>query len=190
MSIEAQADSLNQDGSITIMIDGKGVKFVKDSDLGAVKSALTAKETEVSKLQTDLANTNTKFDTEHQFLLQERTAKEQFEKGANESEAHKTKVGELETKMADLSKASVETEASLAERIRITLVQGYKVDAEKIKDMALPELVSTEKTLQLTGVAPAPANYDGAGPGGGGPSGSLEGKTPFQLAAMHYETKK
>ena len=190
MSIEAQAENLNQDGSVTIKIDGKDVKFVKEADLGAVKVQLKDKETEVTGLQTKLADANAKYDTEHQTVLQERAAKEQFETSAKESEAHKTKIGELETEMANLKTVSGGHITNLTERVRTTLVDGYKVDAEKIKDMSLDDLVKAEQTLQLTGVKPNPANYDGKGAGGGGGASDLEGKTPLQLASMAYEKTK
>jgi len=189
MSIEVQAENLNQDGSVTIKIDGKDVKFVKESDLGAVKSALDGKEKEISKLQADLATANTKHDESHQSLLQERAAKEQFEKDARESATHKTRVGELETELAGLKTSSGETVTKLTDRVRKVLVDGYKIDADKIKDMALEDLERTEQTLQLTGATPfAPANYDGKG-GGGGSGGSLDGLSPMQLAVKGYEEK-
>ena len=191
MSIEVQADSLNQDGSVTIKVDGKDVKFVKEADLGAVKVQLKDKETEITGLQTKLTDANTKFDTEHQSLLQERTAKEQFEKTAGESETHKTKAEELTTEVANLKKVGGENETNLAERIRTTLVAGYKVDAEKIKEMPLAELVTTENTLRLTGPGtPIPANYDGKGTGGSPGANDLTGKSPLQLAQMGYDKKK
>ena len=57
-----QGFETNKDGSITIELDGKKVKFVKESDLGAVKAGLKEKEDEITKLQTGLANANTKYD--------------------------------------------------------------------------------------------------------------------------------
>ena len=57
---------MNTDGSLTIKgDDGKNMKYVKESDMGAVKAQLKDKGDEVSTLQTKLADANTKFDTEH-----------------------------------------------------------------------------------------------------------------------------
>lgn len=187
MSIEATAGDHNKDGSITIKIDGKDVKYVLESDLGAVKSASEGKDTEVSGLQAKLATANSKYDTEHQALIQERAAKEAAESGANESATHKARVGELETEVAGLKTSSGETLTKLTERVRLILTEGYKIDAEKIKDMALGDLEQTEKTLVLTGAKPAPANYDGKGGAGASSPDDLKDKSPISLFAMGYE---
>ena len=187
MSIEAQADNLNQDGSITIKVDGKEVKFVKEADLGAVKVQLKDKETEVTTLQTKLADANTKFDTEHQEVLKVRTASEQFEKDAGKSATLTTEVEGLKTEVASLKTASGEKDTQLTERLRNILTTGYKIDAEKIKDMSLEDLKNTEKTLILTGVQPAPALYDGKGAGGDGGADALKEKSPLGLFTMGYE---
>ncbi len=190
MTIEAQANDISQDGSVTIKVDGKSTEYVKKSDLGAVKVQLKDKETEVSTLQTKLADANTKFDTEHQEVLKVRTASGQFEKDAGKSATLTTEVEGLKTKMADLEKAGGERDTKLTERLRNILTTGYKIDAEKIKDMPLEDLEKTEQTLILTGVQPAPANYDGKGGGGQAGPGGLEGKSPLALATMGYEASK
>ena len=181
-----QAYTLNQDGSITINLDGRSTKFVKESDLGAVKGALRDKESEVSKLQAELAGTTSRFDTEHQEVLKERAAKEQFEKDAKEVVNHRTKVAELTTQLAGLTKTSGETQARFTERLRKQLNTLYKISDDKLKDKALADLENIESTLQLTGVMPAVANYDGKGSGGNNASG-LQGKSPLALATMGYE---
>ncbi len=190
MSIEIQAADVAQDGSVTIKVDGKSTKYVKESDLGAVKGALTSKDSEIAKLQGDLATVNSKYDTSHQDLLKERTAKEQFETGAKESETNKTRVGELETEVAGLKTSSGEVVTKLTGRLRNFLNIQYRVDTEKLKDKTLPELEQIESALILTGVQPAPADYDGKGGGGGAyNSDELKGKSPLQLATMGYEEK-
>ncbi|KKN75148.1 hypothetical protein LCGC14_0383070 [marine sediment metagenome] len=190
MTMEATADDIAQDGSIGIKVDGKTVKYVKESDLGAIKSASEGKDREVSDLQAKLATANSKYDTERQSVLQERAAKEVAEKEGKESATHKTRVGELETELAGLKTSSGEALIKLTDRVRTGLVDGYKIDAEKVKDMALGELESTEANLILVGAKPAPANYDGKGGGAGSSSSDLEGKTPLALATIGYETTK
>lgn len=186
MTIEATAGDHNQDGSITIKMDGKDTKYVLESDLGAVKSGLKDKEGEVSKLQTSLANANTKADESHQDVLKERAAKEVAEKSASGSATLQTKVGELETELAGIKTSGESLTTKLTDRLRKNLADGYKIPADKIKDMALEDLEKTEATLILTGVTPAAANYDGKGAGGAG-GGGLEGKSPLALATMGYE---
>lgn len=196
MSIDAQADNFNQDGSITLKVDGKDTKYVKESDLGAVKGAAeTAKGTyegQISVLQTNLATANTAKDESHQNLLKERTAKEQFENEAKESATHKTRVGELETEVTGLKESSGQLRTKLTDRIRGILTEGYKVDAEKIKDMALEDLEKTEGTLLLTGAKPAPANYDGKDGGGTPPAmlGVLEQSSNEIKLARQLQQKR
>ena len=185
MSIEIQAGNLNQDGSVTIKLDGKDIKFVKESDLGAVKAQLKDRDGELTGFQSKLTELTAKYDEEHQSVLKERTAREQFEKQAQEGAIHVKKVEELTTKLAGLEKSSGDLSTRYAERLRNQLSSAYKIDAGKIKDQPLDELERIEKTLQLTGVHALPANYDGKGAGGGSGTG-FEGKSPMQLATMAY----
>lgn len=187
MGDDNQAYTTNQDGSISIKgDDGKTVKYVRESDLGAVKVQLKDKEGEVSKLQTDLANTTTKYDTEHQEVLKVRASNEELDKGAKEGSAWKTKAEGLETQVADLTKVSGEAATKLTERLMTHLKTTYKVGDDKLKDKALPELEQIESAFILTGVVPAAANYDGKGSGDGS-GGDLTGKGPLALARMGYE---
>ena len=181
--------TVNTDGSITVKDDGKNIKYVKESDLGAVKVQLKDKEGEVTKLQTDLAGATTKSDTAHQDVLKERAAKELLEQGAKDGETFKAKVTELETEVAGLKKTGGETDTKLTDRLKAHLQTTYKIDEEKLKDKALTDLENIESTLKLTGVIPAAANYDGKGGSSTG-TGDLTGKTPMALATMGYENKK
>ncbi len=187
MTIEIQASDLNQDGSVSVTIDGKSVKLVKESDLGAVKAQLKDKGDEVTKLQTDVASVNMKVSDYHQDVLKERASKETFEKSAGESDTLKTEVEGLKTKVADLEKAGGENATKLTDRVKLILTDGFKVDPEKIKEMALEDLERTEQALILTGAVPKPANYDGKGGGSGSSPDDLAGKSPLALATLGYE---
>ncbi|KKM62423.1 hypothetical protein LCGC14_1521890 [marine sediment metagenome] len=186
MTIEVQASDITQDGSIKLTVDGKTITFVKESDLGAVKAQLKDRDGEVSTLQTSLASANVKVDESHQDVLKERASKKTFEEEAGKSATLSTEVEGLKTKVADLEKVGGERDTKLTERLRGILTTGYKIDGEKIKDMALDALEQTERTLILTGVTPTPAKYDGGGGGGGG-ADDLKDKSPLALAAMGYE---
>jgi len=184
-----QAFELNKDGSVDLTVEGKKVRFVKESDLGSVKSALRDKEADVSKLQAELAGTISKFDTAHQDVLKERAAKELLEKDAKEAMTYKEKSTTLEAQVAELTKSSGETQAKLTERLRSHLTTAYKIDKAKLADKALADLENIESSLKLTGVIPTPANYDGKGGNGSGAS-NLQGKSPLALAVMGYEQSK
>ncbi len=190
MTIEATAGDIAQDGSVTIKVDGKSVKYVKEADLGAVKSASAGFEKDVSDLQAKLATANTKYDTEHQETIKERAAKETAVKTSGESATLKTKVEELTTEVAGLKESSGKAITDLTERVRKSLVEQYKIEPDKVKDMALEDLVKTEENLILIGAKPAPADYDGKGGDGGSSPDALAGKSPLALATMGYEEKK
>ncbi len=186
--LEIQASDHNTDGSLTIKLDGKDIKYVLQSDLGAVKASLKTSEGEVSTLQTSLATANVKADESHQEVLKERTARQSFETEAGKSTALVTEVEGLKTKVTDLEKVGGEQSTKFTERLRTILTDGYKIDPEKIKDFTLPQLEQTEQTLLLTGAKAQPANFDGPG-GGNGSAGNLQGKSPMSLAVLGYSEK-
>lgn len=191
MTEENRTYTVNTDGSLTIKgDDGKNVKYVKESDLGAVKSQLKDKEGEVTKLQTDLAGATTKYDNSHQEVLKERVAKEQLEAEAKTSGVDKTKLESLTTELAGLKTSSGETATKLTDRLRNFLETSYKVPKEKLEGKTLPEMESIESALQLTGVVTVPANYDGRTGASEGGADDLKGKSPLALAVMGYSEKK
>jgi hypothetical protein len=181
----------NADGTISIVVDGKTIKYAKNEDLLTVKGSLERAETKLSKLETDmntkLADANTAKDEAHQKMLQEQTAREAAESSAKESGTLKEQVTDLTAKLEEANKNVTGVTEKLTTRVRSILTEGFKVDADKIKDMDLGGLEQTESALILTGAKPAPANYDGKGGGGSGDNGNLEGKSPLALATMGYE---
>ena len=171
---ETQTYTTNPDGSINIEADGKATKYVKESDLLAVKGASeTARreyESTIAKHQADITEANRVRDETHQTLLQERTAKEQLEKDGQEVATLRTKVGELETNLTAGDTTRRQLEEELLGMKRSTFGIKYKVDPEKVKEMSLDQLREAEKNFTAVGFNPAnpkPANYDG-GPGGAG----------------------
>ena len=181
--------AVNKDGSVDLTMDGNKVRFVKESDLGAVKNGLKEKEDEITKLQTGLANANAKYDGEHQELLKVRASHGELEKSAGESATLKQQVEDLTKQMAGIKDTSGKLEVKYAERLRAQLIQGYKIDQEKIKDKGLADLENMEQTLNLTGYKPLPANYDGKG-GVTGPVSSLQGKGALALFEEGYKDTK
>ena len=97
---------------------------------------------------------------------------------------------ELTTELAGLKTSSGETATKLTERLKTQLMSQYKIAEDKLKDKALADLETMESTLQLTGVATVPANYDGRGGGSGNGADDLKGKSPLALATMGYAEKK
>ena len=187
--LEIQSAGLNKDGSISIMLDGKELKFVKESDLGAVKANLSKTDETISSLRTELATANSTIDKQKQDILKEQAAREKSESAVTENNSLKAIVADLQSKMAGHEKTSGEISNKLTGRLRTILTTQHKVDAEKIKDMSLEDLERTEATLELVGGNNRAANYDGRG-GNNGSASALEGKSPLALATMGYENSK
>ena len=184
--------TVNNDGSISIEADGgKHVRYVKESDLlavkGAAEQAKSSHETQTSKLMTDLAEAKRLHDEEHNRLLQEQAAKEQLLKDAQEAATLKAKVGEYETKLSAAETSRSDYEKNLLDLLKERFATVYKVAPDKVKDMSLVQLRDAEKVLQLTGAGGSkPANYDG-GAGGTGGDGQ---RTDAQKLAERYPTMK
>lgn len=163
----------NQDGTIIIKLDGKDIRYAKESDLltvkGAADVAKTGFETTIAKGNTDLAESNRLHEETRQKLLQEQAAKEQLVTQANQADTLKTKVGELETSLTTANTSRTEIEAELLGMKRTSFQTIYKADPEKVKEMTLVQIRDAEKSFQAVGFNPSnpkpPASYDG-GPGG------------------------
>lgn len=162
----------NQDGTISIKVDGKDTRYAKESDLltvkGAADTAKTGFETAIAKSNTSLLEANRLHDETRQKLLQETAAKEQLVTQAGEADTLKTKVGELETSLTTANTSRTELEEELLGMKRISFQTIYKADPEKVKEMTLVQIRDAEKSFQAVGFNPAnpkPANYDGGGGG-------------------------
>lgn len=155
----------NQDGSISIPDgSGKEVRFVKESDLLAVKGAReqaeTGWETEKAQLRTDLAEANRLRDEAHQGKLQAQAAYEQQAEQFKDYDTYKTRLGELETQNTDLTNKITGYETELTDRIRNSLVSiGGNEEALKEKD--LTQLKNLEEAATILGKTLTPnPNYD------------------------------
>ncbi len=158
----------NTDGSIDLPINGVSVRFVKESDLLAVKggSETKVKEWEVdkSKMNTDLAEANRLREESHSQLLQERAAKEQLVTNYSDYDTVKTKVGELETELGSTKESLGNLQTELAERLRQNLITGHGATEESIKEKNLDQLRNIEEAAKLLGAgsnAVKPANFGG-----------------------------
>ncbi|MFA5384150.1 MAG: hypothetical protein WC364_05725 [Eubacteriales bacterium] len=187
--LELQSAGLNKDGSVTVTLDGKEIRLVKESDLGAIKAGAVKAEEALTNLRIELDTANTELDKARQDILKEQAAREKVESAVAENSSLKATVADLMSKVAGHEKTSGEVKDKLTGRLRTILATQHRVDAEKIKDMSLEDLERTEAALGLVGNKSTAANYDGKG-GGSGSSSTLEGKSPLALATMGYEQSK
>ncbi len=176
----------NKDGSFTTKIDGTDVKLVKESDLLAFKGSTETKE---ASFNSQIAEANRLKDEEHAELLKVQAAKEQSDTLAKESDILKTRVGELDTKVVELTDSNRTLEEELTGRIRSSLADGFGVTEDKIKDKTFTELSSMENTLREAGITSKslPANYD---PGPGGVHASGAKKTPLETCSDEIATAR
>lgn len=171
---------VNQDGSIDLPIEGKDVRYVKESDLLAIKGSSEAKskewETEKASFNTQLAEANRLRDETHQTLLQEQAAKEVLVKQYADYDTHKKRVGELEAEVGSHKGSVGKLETELTERLHQTLIQVYGASEEAVKGQTLDQLRNLETAAKIIGPRVKPAKYDGGpgGPGGGVPESSLD----------------
>jgi len=189
------AQTFNNDGSIDIPVDGKPVRFVKESDLLAVKGGAESKvkewENEKSKLLTQVAEANRLRDESHTNLLQAQATKEQLEARYSDYDTHKTRVSELEKELGSHKENIGKAEKELADRIRANLL-GYGAKEDSLKDKTLDQLRNLEEAAKLFGnnKGGKPARYDG---GTGGPAGGGVPEAPIDRARRiieEHEAKK
>jgi len=175
----------NNDGSIDIPVDNKPVRFVKESDLLAVKGGAESKvkewETKETQFNTSLAEANRLRDEEHQNLLKTQAAHEQLKSTHSDYDTLKTKVGELEKENGSHKESIGKHETELANRIRYNLITFHSVTEESLKGKDLSQLRNIEEAAKILGPGKkgGPANYDG---GGGPPGGGSAPEKPIDRA--------
>jgi len=171
MSDEDKGFTTNQDGSIDFMLGGKAVRYAKESDLLAVKSAAEKQEkvwdNEKTQFNTQLAEANRLRDETHQQLLQAQAASEQLAEQFKDYDTHKARVGELETELGSHRERLSGYEKEVTERIRQSLLAAG-VTEDNIKDKTLDQLKSLEDAAKVfVGLKAIPARYAGSKPVGG-----------------------
>jgi len=175
------AFTVEKDGAISIPVEGKPVRYVRESDLLAVKGgAETSKgqyESQLTKLTNDLAEVGKQRDTHAQLVLQHQARIEKLQEMEKEHATFKAKVGEQQQTIDAATKSRGELETELTGYKKSILIDQYKVDKDKVEKMSLAELREAEKTLSILGIKPAArANYDahGGNSGNQGPEAPLD----------------
>lgn len=163
----------NNDGSFTYS-DGKtSVKYVKESDLLAVKGGAESKQAE---LQSQLTSLTTERDSHKAKYLEAQAAFEQSEKRFKEYEPFKTQVGDLTTKLTATEESGKKLQQRLYDRVKSTLVTVHGVKEELLKDKSLDDLEKLEEHARILGASgQRKANFDGGGGGGNGGNTPLTG---------------
>ena len=175
----------NTDGTISVMVDDKPMRFAKESDLLAVKRGSETKETEwgtkESAFQTQLAESTRLTNESHTATLQERAALEVLTEKTKNYDTLTTKVGELETAAITHTDTVGKLESEIAEHLRAALVGIHKAPEDAIKDKDITQLRTLLESAKVFGKGNGsngqPANYDG---GSGGPGAGSAPETAEQ----------
>jgi len=183
----AENFTFNHDGSVDLAVEGAKVRFVKESDLLAVKGGSEQKEkdweNEKASFNTQLAEANRLRDESNTLLQQERAAKEQLTTKYGDYDTHRVRVGELETETGTLKESIGKFEEELVGRIRHNLITQNGASEEAVKDKTLPQLRNLEEAARVFGNGNkkqgVPARYDG---GQGGPAGGTVPEAPIDRA--------
>jgi len=166
----------NQDGSWTFSDGTNNTKYVKESDLLAVKGGAESKEKEY---QSQITNLIKERDDAHSNHLKAQAALEQSETRFKEYEPFKTQLTEAQAKLTAADDGSKKLKEKLLGRVKSTLT-SLGVKDELIKDKTLEELEHIEETARLLGGnggnGKRPANFDtgGSGSSGTAPESPLE----------------
>ena len=168
--MELKDPKQNADGSFSLIADGNTIKLVRESDLLAVKGGAGQKEAE---LYSKVAESNRQAEEFRQQLLKEQARQSEFELKLKElpsiqqkltdatklTETHVNRVKELESRVLDFTKNS--------------LMQGYGVKPEALKDKTLDDISKMEQAFVSSGVPKrGVVTYDtGTGGNTGNPSG-------------------
>jgi len=176
--------TVDKDGAIIIKGEHGNLRYVKESDLLAVKGASESVKAEVEKTvaqhQAAVTEAQKQRDEAHAKLLQEQARIEKMEQSVKEVDAYKVKAGEFEAKLTAAETGRKGLEDELLGMKRTSFISTYKVEKDKVEKMTLAELRDAEKHLGMLGFNPQrPANFDG---GGGAPGNGSTPKTPLEKA--------
>jgi hypothetical protein len=189
--------TFNKEGYAEVLVEGKVVRVVRESDLIAVKGGAETRSKEWEGKEatylSQIAEANRLRDEKHQALLQAQAASEQLTQKYSDYDATKTKVGELEKTVGSHKESLTKYEKELGERIKATLINVHKAKEDALKDKTLDQLRNLEDAAKIfgnDGKGGLPAKYDG----GSGVSAGVGAQSARKLIhsgwdALHPEGK-
>ena len=190
MATEVTGAVDEKDGTLIVKgADGADVRYVKESDLLAVKggkeSAESAAREAIAARGTAVADATAKVDAGLQRALQAEAKVSSLE------ETIRLGVGsaaELATAKADLATAKTSSEALATEHLKLRrdiVIQKYGVPKETVESKDLAALTVYEEALKAVIGDKTLGNF---AIGAGGSGSTLVGKKPDELARMAYST--
>jgi len=175
------------DGAIAIKEGEASIRYVKESDLLAVKGSKEAAESAakeaIAARGTAVADATAKVDAGLQRALQAEAKVSSLEETIKQGTGS---AAELAQAKADLAAAKTSSEALTTEHLKLRrdiVIQKYGVPKETVESKDLAALTVFEEALKAVIGDKALGNF-AVGVGGGG--ATLVGKKPDELARMAY----
>lgn len=197
MTTEVSGKVDEKDGTVTIGEGDGAVRYVKESDLLALKEGRKSKEEVAVEVQAAAvaataaatAEANTKLETEHQKVLEAETKVSGLEEKIAKGGVSETELAGLKTELATAKSSGEELGNKFLTMKGALIVATYGVPQATVEGKTIAELDSFDAALKAVVGMKGVGNY-AIGAGGGGAS-PLENKSPMELAQMAYsETKK
>jgi hypothetical protein len=174
---------VNQDNSLSAIVDGKEVKYVLETDLLAVKGS---RETAEKQLKAEAEAAKVTADSERQKVL---AAEAKLSTLTDEFNKSKVTSADLAKATAELATAKTSSEKVssrlLAERKKL-ITKVYGVPAATVESKTLEQLDTYEEAL-IAVTGKNTGNF--AFGGGGGAASNLVNTDPMTLATEAYRTK-
>ena len=179
--------TVDKDGALVVKDGDKEVRYVKETDLLAVKGSRDVSDRRAKELEVTSAAATAEIESHRQKVLQAEakveSLEEQIAKGGTKDELAKIKQ-ELEA-----AKKSGEELSNKALGYRRAIIIGtYGVPVATVEKKTMAELDHFEEALKAVIGTKGIGNY--AAGGGGGGANPLVGKSPMELAQIAYATKK
>lgn len=181
-----------EDGAIALKdAEGNAVRYVKESDLLAVKGSReglerAARDAEAAHA-TNLKEANDKVEAEHQNTLKAEARVSSLEEQIASGSADVGELARLKQELEAAKEAEKGSATKLLELKRTHIVGAYGVPVATVENKSLPELETFEEALKAVMGQKGIGNYAAGGTGGG--TNPLEGKHPMELAQMAYSQK-
>lgn len=187
---DAVTYTVDKDGALVAKGAGGETRYVKESDLLAVKGSkesLDAKVKELEAKATGGAESKAELETARQKALQAEAKVSSLEEKIAAGTATAAERDSLKQQLAAAKSSGEGLNTKLLELQRTLIVGTYGVPAATVEKKSLAELeVYAQALADVTGKKLG--NYAAGGGGGGAPD--LSGKSPMELARMAYEAKK
>ncbi|MCK9597427.1 MAG: hypothetical protein M0R06_00225 [Sphaerochaeta sp.] len=183
--------TVKDDGALEVKDGETVIRYVKESDLLAVKGGKEAAEKSVKTITAEkeaaLAEANTKAETAKQARLQAEALVESLTEKVKNGSGTAAELADAKQKLVAAETSSKEMGNSLLTARRELIVKTYNIPVAAVEGKNLTELATFEEALKAVIGSGKPGNYAF---GGGGGAASLSGKSPLELARMAYDNKK